>query len=252
MTIPQIKKRSYGYVSNQKKKNNKKEDSDLKKKIKKILIYTFLFLIVFGFLFVTILTAWISKDLPDPNKLTDREIAQSTKIYDKTGTHLLYEIFADEKRTIVELEQIPKNLINGLVATEDTKFYEHKGIRPSSILRSIVVGIFTSKRIGSGASTLTQQLVKNTILTNERSVLRKIKEAIMTIKLEQKYTKDQILKIYFNEIPYGSSNYGVESAAQSYFGKHVSELTLAESATLAGLPQSPSRYLNNLEALQTR
>ncbi|EKE06653.1 MAG: hypothetical protein ACD_18C00310G0007 [uncultured bacterium] len=252
MTIPQIKKRSYGYVSNQKKKNNKKEDSDLKKKIKKILIYTFLFLIVFGFLFVTILTAWISKDLPDPNKLTDREIAQSTKIYDKTGTHLLYEIFADEKRTIVELDQIPKNLINGLVATEDTKFYEHKGIRPFSILRSIIMGVFTKQRIGSGASTLTQQLVKNAILTNEHSILRKLKEAVMTIRLEQKYTKDQILKIYFNEIPYGSTNYGVESAAQSYFGKDVNELNLAESATLAGLPKAPSTYLNNHEALKNR
>src|SRR3989339_1798172 len=252
MTIPQIKKRSYGYVSNQKKKNNKKEDSDLKKKIKKILIYTFLFLIVFGFLFVTILTAWISKDLPDPDKLTDRTVAQSTKIYDKTGTHLLYEIFADEKRTIVELDQIPKNLINGLVATEDTKFYEHKGIRPFSILRSIIMGVFTKQRIGSGASTLTQQLVKNAILTNEHSILRKLKEAVMTIRLEQKYTKDQILKIYFNEIPYGSTNYGVESAAQSYFGKDVNELNLAESATLAGLPKAPSTYLNNHEALKNR
>ena len=255
MPIPQLSKRSYGYVSNQKNKKNKKnknKDNNTTGKLKKFLIYSFLFLAVFGFLSATILTAWVSKDLPDPDKLTDRQVAQSTKIYDRTGNHLLYEIFGDEKRTIVELEQIPKNLINGLVATEDTKFYEHKGIRPSSILRSIVVGIFTSKRIGSGASTLTQQLVKNAILTNERSVLRKIKEAIMTIKLEQKYTKDQILKIYFNEIPYGSSNYGVESAAQSYFGKHVSELNLAESATLAGIPKAPSRYLNDHEALKAR
>ncbi|MFA7314648.1 MAG: penicillin-binding protein [Candidatus Magasanikbacteria bacterium] len=249
MPISQLKKRSYGYVGSH---NKNKKDSDLKKKIKKIFIYSFLFLTIFVFLFITILTAWVSKDLPDPNKLTDRQVAQSTKIYDRTGTHLLYEIFGDEKRTLVELDQIPKNLIDGLVATEDTTFYQHNGIRPLSIIRSIIVGIFTSQKIGSGASTLTQQLVKNAILTNEHSLLRKIKEAIMTLRLEQKYTKDQILKIYFNEIPYGSSNYGVESAAQSYFGKHTSELDLAQSATLAGLPKAPSTYLNNLEALKQR
>ncbi|OIO18539.1 MAG: hypothetical protein COY69_00500 [Candidatus Magasanikbacteria bacterium CG_4_10_14_0_8_um_filter_32_14] len=251
MPIPQLKKRSYGYVGSQKKNKNKKDNTN-KKKINKILIYSFLFLTVFGFLFITILTAWISKDLPDPDKLTDRNIAQSTKIYDRTGTHLLYEIFGDEKRTLVNLDQIPKNLINGLIATEDTTFYQHNGIRPLSILRSIIIGIFTKQRIGSGASTLTQQLVKNAILTNEHSVLRKIKEAILTLKLEQKYTKDQILKIYFNEIPYGSSNYGVESAAESYFGKHTNELSLAESATLAGLPKAPSTYLNDHEALKQR
>lgn len=251
MPIPQLKKRSYGYVGSQKKRRNE-EDSDLKKKIKKFLIYSFLFLTVFGFLFITILTAWISKDLPDPNKLTDRQVAQSTKIYDRTGTHILYEIFGDEKRTLIELDQVPKNLINGLIATEDTSFYQHSGIRPLSILRSIIIGIFTKQHIGSGASTLTQQLVKNAILTDEHSLLRKIKEAIMTIRIEQKYNKDQILKIYFNEIPYGSSNYGVESAAESYFGKHTNELDLAESATLAGLPKAPSTYLNDHEALKKR
>ncbi|PIR78240.1 MAG: hypothetical protein COU28_02725, partial [Candidatus Magasanikbacteria bacterium CG10_big_fil_rev_8_21_14_0_10_36_16] len=103
-------------------------------------------------MFLTILTAWISKDLPDPDKLTDRQVAQSTKIYDRTGDHLLYEIFGDEKRTLIELDQVPKNLINGLIATEDTSFYQHNGIRPLSILRSIVVGIFTKQKIGSGAS----------------------------------------------------------------------------------------------------
>ncbi|MFA7245088.1 MAG: PBP1A family penicillin-binding protein [Candidatus Magasanikbacteria bacterium] len=246
-----IQKRSYGYLNNH-KKNKNNPNSELKKKIKKIILLSTLFLSVFTILFVTILTAWISKDLPDPNKLTDRKIAQSTKIYDRTGQHLLYEIFADEKRTLIEFEQLPKDLINGVVATEDTKFYEHSGIRPLSIFRSIIAGIFTKQRIGSGASTLTQQLVKNAILTNERSVLRKIKEAVMTIRLEQKYTKEQILKIYFNEIPYGSTNYGVESAAQSYFGKKTSELTLAESATLAGIPKAPSKYINDNEALKQR
>ncbi len=206
---------------------------------------------VICFLILTIMVAWASKDLPNPDKLTDRQVAQSTKIYDRTGEHLLYEVFANQKRTLVNLDQIPKDLINGVIATEDTKFYEHKGVRPLSILRAIVYGILPGKRIG-GTSTLTQQLVKNAILTNERSYVRKIKEIILSLRLEQKYNKDQILKIYFNEIPYGSTNYGAESAAQDYFGKHVSELNLQECATMAGLPQAPSKYLNNSDSLKKR
>ncbi|HAT04028.1 MAG TPA: hypothetical protein DCS29_04640 [Candidatus Magasanikbacteria bacterium] len=273
MPIPQLNKRSYGYIGNQNTKKRsffKKNRPNSSKKgswtkvlkktrgtirrhnLKKPILIGGLTLFVFGFLFTTVLFAWASKDLPDPDKLTDRQIAQSTKIYDKTGEHLLYEIFADERRTIVELDNVPQQVIDGVIATEDTTFYEHHGIRPFSILRSILVGLFTNKRVGSGASTLTQQLVKNAILTTERSYVRKLKEVILTFRLEQKYTKDQILKIYFNEIPYGSTNYGIESAAQSYFGKHVSDLTLAESATLAGLPKAPSRYLNDTDALKAR
>ncbi|PIT86501.1 MAG: hypothetical protein COU33_02825, partial [Candidatus Magasanikbacteria bacterium CG10_big_fil_rev_8_21_14_0_10_43_6] len=197
------------------------------------------------------LFAWASKDLPDPDKLTDRHVAQSTKIYDRTGDHLLYEIFTDEKRTLIDLEKIPQHVIDGVIATEDTQFYEHRGVRPLSILRAVVYGVFTNKRV-AGTSTLTQQLVKNAILTNERSLARKAKEIMLSLRLEQKYSKDQILKIYFNEIPYGSTNYGIESAAQSYFGKSASELDLQESATLAGLPKAPTKYLNDGEALKER
>ena len=147
-----------------------------------------------------VMAAWISRDLPDPNRLTELHIAESTKIYDRTGEHLLYEVVAEErpeKRTVVELEQIPKYLIDGVIATEDKSFFEHRGIRPLSMARSIVYGLIGKGRLGSGASTLTQQLVKNTLLTNERSYVRKIKEVILSIRLEQKYTKNQILKIYF-------------------------------------------------------
>ena len=207
--------------------------------------------VVFGFLFATILVAWANKDLPDPDQLTDRKVAQSTKIYDRTGEHVLYEVYSDEKRTLVNLEDIPQYLIDGVIATEDTKFYEHHGVRPLSILRAVFYGVFTSKQIG-GTSTLTQQLVKNAILTNKRSYVRKLKEVILSIRLEQKYTKDQILKIYFNEIPYGSTNYGVESAAQSYFGKTVKDVTLSEAAILAGFPKAPSAYLNDTERLKNR
>ncbi len=197
------------------------------------------------------MVAWASKNLPDPDKLTDRQVAQSTKIYDKSGEHLLYEIYADEKRTIVELEDIPEACVNGVIATEDAKFYEHHGIRPLSILRAIFYGVFTKQRI-AGTSTLTQQLVKNAILTNERTYTRKLKELILSLRMELKYNKDQILKIYFNEIPYGSTNYGIQSAAKSYFDKDVWNLNLQECATLAGLPKQPSYYLNDLEALKNR
>ncbi len=210
-------------------------------------------LVTIGALFIvgTIYTIWISRSLPDPNRLTDRHIAQSTKIYDRTGEHILYEIFTDQRRTIIDIEDIPKNVINGVIATEDTTFYQHHGIRPLSILRAFVVGTFTSKRV-AGTSTLTQQLVKNAILTDERSISRKIKEAILSLRLEQKYSKEQILKIYFNEIPYGSTNYGVEAAAQNYFGKSAKDLNLQESASLAGLPKAPSRYLRDKDALKER
>lgn len=197
------------------------------------------------------LIAWVSRDLPDPNKLTDRHVAQSTKIYDRTGTHLLYEIFGEEKRTIIPLDQIPQDLINGVIATEDSEFYNHHGIRILSFVRSLGTSILTLER-PRGTSTLTQQLVKNAILNNERSYIRKLKEVILSLRLEQKYSKDQILQIYFNEIPYGSTNYGVEAAAQSYFGKSVRELDLQESATLAGIPQRPSVFLRDAEALKNR
>ncbi len=257
MHKPKLNKRSYGYIKGKKKKALKvlkKKRAKLQGRFpnlkRKIFVWTSM-LAVFGLLFLTIFVAWVSKDLPDPDKLTDRQVAESTKIYDKTGEHLLYEIYSDEKRTLVDLDEIPQYLIDGVIATEDTKFYEHKGIRPLSILRAFVYGVFTTKRV-AGTSTLTQQLVKNAILTNERTITRKIKEAVLSVRLEQKYTKDQILKIYFNEIPYGSTNYGVEAASQSYFGKHVSDLSLAEAATLAGIPKAPTTYLNNPERLLER
>jgi 1A family penicillin-binding protein len=222
-----------------------------KAEVRRRLVWGSISAVAFLFVFGTISIAWMSKDLPDPDRLTDRKVAESTKIYDRTGEHLLYEIFTDQRRTIIGFDEIPKDLINAVIATEDTKFYEHKGIRPLSIARAVVFGVFTSRRI-AGTSTLTQQLVKNAILTNERSVVRKVKEAILSIRLEQKYTKNQILKIYFNEIPYGSTNYGVAAAAQNYFGKTVDELELHEIAALAGMPKAPSTYLRKATALEAR
>ncbi len=250
-------KRTYGYVT-RKSRNGQPSDqkqqkfsSDKRKKMIRFFWKLTKYGTIIGFLFFLILTLWSIKDLPDINDLGNRNIHQSTKIYDRTGEHLLHEFYADEKRTIVEFNELPKDLINGVIATEDKSFYTHFGVRPFSIARALVYGALPGRRVG-GTSTLTQQLVKNSILTNERTLFRKAREIILSLLLEQKFSKDEILKIYFNEVGYGSTNYGVESAAQSYFGKHVSDLTLAESATLAGLPQQPTRFLNDLDRLKTR
>ncbi len=232
----------------------------VKKMIKPALI-TLAGLFLFGSVFVW----WVGRSLPDPSKLNSMQVAQSTKIYDRTGTHLLYEIYGDQKRTVVEMNQISDWVKKATVAVEDKDFYNHSGIRVLSIARAgvndivnralAVVGI--KRRTGSGgASTLTQQLVKNTIVGNQSrglaGVYRKIKEAILAIKLERSYSKEDILKLYLNQIPYGSTNYGIESAAQSYFRKSAKDLTLAESATLAGMVQSPSRFLNNPDLFKQR
>lgn len=218
---------------------------------KKTLIKNLVLLAVGGVLLLAILFlglyAWYLRDLPDPNTLITRDVQLSTKIYDRTGEHLLYEIAGDEKRTLVTLADIPDDLEHAVLTAEDQKFYEHHGIDFKGMLRAVLFG-------GSrgGGSTITQQLVKNAILTNEKTFTRKFKEIILSLALEKNFTKDEILQMYFNEIPYGSTNYGIESAAQAYYGKHVSSLTLAESATLAGLPQLPTTYLNNPDLLKAR
>ncbi|MCH8049326.1 PBP1A family penicillin-binding protein [Patescibacteria group bacterium] len=208
------------------------------------------------FLFATIvflgLFAWISRDLPDPNSLTTRELAQSTKIYDRTGEHLLYEIAGDEKRTLVKIDQIPEYVKWATVAAEDRKFYEHGGIDVKGIFRALLFNVSTLDPTGQGGSTITQQLIKNAILTNEQTYTRKIKEILLALALERRYTKDEILQLYLNEIPYGSTNYGIQSASQSYFGKNVEKLSIAEAATITGLPKAPTMLLNDLEKLKQR
>jgi len=196
--------------------------------------------------------AWVSRDLPDPNSLSNREIAQSTKIYDRSGEHLLYEIAGDQKRTLVTLEQIPSHVLEATLTAEDRDFYTHSGIDPTGILRAALFNVATLDPTGQGGSTITQQLVKNAILTNEQTYTRKLKELVLAIALERRYTKDEILQLYLNEIPYGSTNYGIESAALSYFEKNASELTIAEAATLAALPKAPTTYLNDPEKLLMR
>ncbi|MBU0540158.1 PBP1A family penicillin-binding protein [Patescibacteria group bacterium] len=194
-----------------------------------------------GSLAITILFAWYSRGLPDPDTLLRRNIPQSTKIYDRTGEVLLYEIHGDEKRTLIKLEDVPDIMIWATVAVEDKTFYSHKGLNLKRIFKAILVDVLQGKK-AQGASTLTQQFIKNAVLTNEKSFDRKLKEMILALQIERVYNKDQILQMYFNEIPYGSTLYGVESAAQSYFGKQAKDLTLDEAALLAALPQAPDYY----------
>ena len=182
----------------------------------------------------------LSQGLPQPDKLINREIAESTKIYDRTGETILYEIHGDQKRTLVDLKDIPTNVQKATIAVEDKNFYTHGGFSVMAIARTAITNILFNKK--AGGSTLTQQFVKNAVLSNEKKYTRKIKELILSYKLENEFSKDQILQMYLNEIPYGSSAYGVEAASQFYFGKGVKETNLAEAAILAALPQGPSRY----------
>lgn len=223
--------------------------------LKKLAIFVIL-LSVLGFIFGTAAIAWISRDLPDPNKLAERQIAQSTKIYDRTGEHVLYEIYTDQKRTLVKLDQMNPILPKAVVAIEDKHFFEHNGIRYISILRAAVSNLLGTSSGGGGASTITQQLIKNAIIGDKKDIIsrvtRKIKELVLAPRLEKKYPKDQILQMYLNEIPFGSTNYGVEAASQTYFHKSSKDITLGEAATLAGMIQRPSYYMNNLDALKDR
>ncbi len=200
------------------------------------------------------IVAWFSKQLPDPNNLAERQIAETTKIYDRTGKVLLYEIHGAEKRTSIELADISPYAIHATVAVEDRNFYNHHGLSFRGIARAIYTDITTGGK-AQGGSTITQQFIKNAVLSNEKTYTRKIKEIVLALELERRFSKDDILKFYLNEIPYGSVAYGIETASQTFFGKPAKDLTLSESTILAALPQAPTRYSpygNNKEALLDR
>ncbi len=185
---------------------------------------------------------WASTlDIPNLQSIDQRKVLQSTKIYDRTGKVVLYDVNQDVKRTVVPLSEIAETVPKALIAIEDTAFYTHKGVRPLAILRAFIANIF-SFGISQGGSTITQQVVKNTLLTGDKTPTRKLKEIILALKLEQKYSKDEILALYLNESPWGGSMYGVEEASQSFYGKSAKDVDLAESAYLAALPKAPSYY----------
>ncbi len=219
------------------KRHSYRKHFSLAKKIIAISIST-------GFILLGISAVWISTfKIPDFKSFDARKIVESTKIYDRTGEILLYDINQGTKRTVVPFENISRNLKNATVAIEDSEFYQHYGIQPKAILRAILVNLrLKAGYVGQGGSTLTQQVVKNSILTGDKTITRKLKEWVLSMKLERVMTKEQILSLYLNETPYGGNIYGVEEAGRSFFGKKASSLSLAESAYIAALPQAPSFY----------
>jgi len=179
------------------------------------------------------------KDLPRPEKFTESEIPQSTKIYDRTGKVMLYEIAGDEKRTFVPLSQVSPLIQKAVVAAEDQNFYRHLGVDLRAIGRAVLYDL-KIKEAAQGASTISQQLIRNYFLTANKTLKRKTREAVLTLELERRYSKDQILEWYLNLVPFGSNLYGVETAAEAFFGKSAAELSLSQATALAALIKSPS------------
>ncbi len=218
---------------------------------KTIFVWVFgLFFLVGGAVFLWAATLQI----PDLSTIETLKTEQSVKIYDRTGTVVLYDLNKNAQRTIIPIDQISKNIQNATIAIEDPSFYQHKGIEVVAIDRAIFLDLPTLTA-SQGGSTLTQQVVKNTILTNDKTLTRKLKEWVLSLKLERVLTKDQILGLYLNGAPYGGSVYGAEQASQTFFGKHASDVSLAEAAYLAGVLPAPtfySPYGNHRAALDAR
>lgn len=206
-------------------------------RLKRRLTLATIFLAVLGILAYSYFA--IFRGLPSPHDLEKREPEISTKIYDRNG-NLLFKIYKDQNRTIVPLSQIPPHVRLATLAAEDAEFYSHPGFSIRGIFRAMVTDFQTGSQ--QGGSTITQQLVKNTLLSPEKTIIRKIKELVLSIEVEATFTKDQILEMYLNEVSYGGTAYGIEEASQEYFGKNVQDLDLAEAALLAGLPKSPTAY----------
>lgn len=196
-------------------------------------------IILVGIVSVVGLFFWISRELPAPNKLVTADDNSNTRIYDRNGV-LLYSFYLNENRTYVPLSQIPKYLQEGSIAIEDKNFYQNQGFSVEGMLRAIR-NMLLGEGLQSG-STITQELVKNVLLTDQQTIDRKLKELILAVEVTQIYPKNEILELYLNDIGYGGPAVGVEAAAEEYFGKHVKDLDLAQSAFLAGLPQSPTYY----------
>ena len=216
------------------------------------IIFIWLFIL---FLLITIGSfVYLAKDLPSAESLTERHLTESTKIYDRTGKIILYDVHGEEKRTVIPFTEIPQYLKNATIVTEDANFYHHFGLDFKGIIRAFLADL-KGQQVSQGGSTITQQFIKNAILTSERTLGRKIKEAILAIEMEIKYSKDEILNFYLNQVPYGSNAYGVEAAAQTFFNKNAKDLTLGECAILAALTRATtyySPYGSHLEELKAR
>lgn len=205
-----------------------------------VLKYLF-YLFLAGCVLLLFLFFYYTYDLPRPEKFTESPFIQSTKIYDRTGKILLYDIYGDEKREIVSFTQISDNLKHAILASEDARFYEHNGVDFESIIRAILIDL-KLQSVSQGASTITQQLIRSVYLTRQKTIGRKIREVVLSLEIERRYSKDQIFEWYLNQIPLGGSIYGVEAASQTYFKKSSSDLSLAEAATLTAMIKAPSYY----------
>lgn len=227
-----------------------KAKSGFKQTLAKLIVILFgvgIFFVAIGMVVLSLYLKNLEKALPDPNKLIERDTQLSTQIFDRNGS-LLYTFYGDENREFVKLDEIPAHLKWAILSAEDIGFYQHKGIDVLGLTRAVL------QRIGllegySGASTITQQLVKKTLQSdavgtelNSLDELQKVQQILLSLQVEQKFTKDEILQLYMNEIFMGGVNYGFQSASKAYFGKDVRKLTLAESALLAGLIQAPGTY----------
>src|ERR687887_772801 len=200
------------------------------------------------------LYAYYARDLPDPGSLSRRQLFQTARIFDRNGK-LLQEIDdpSGGRRILVHLADVPAVMRGATIAAEDASFYDNPGFDVRAVLRATYQWLRNGSP-QSGASTITQQLVKNTLLGPEQTAERKIKEAFLAMELTRRYTKDQILEMYLNEILYGNRAYGIEAASETYFGKPARDLSLSEASLLAGLPQAPSYYdpYSNLQAAKER
>ena len=220
----------------------------------KRLVLGFVVVLLIGGIWLSLTVVSITKELPRPEKISDIKPTQSTKIYDRTGQVLLYEIHGEQNRTVVTSDQIPLYAKQATIAIEDQNFYTHKAFDVRAIIRALFVNL-RSGTAAQGGSTITQQLAKNVFLSPEKTIKRKLKELVLAYWIEQRYTKDEILTLYLNQVSYGSNAYGIQSAAQIYFVKDVSSLSLAEAAVLASLVKAPSYYSpwgSHIEELMAR
>ncbi|MCX6738231.1 MAG: PBP1A family penicillin-binding protein [Candidatus Parcubacteria bacterium] len=216
------------------------ENSSLKRFLKRIGLFFLFSIIILVFIGLSVFI-YIAKDLPRPEVFTERAQIMPTRIYDRTGETLLRTIYGEEKRELVALSDVPDPLIKAVLAAEDDNFYNHHGVDLKGVIRAILVD-FRLKQPAQGASTITQQLIRSTFLSSEKSATRKIRELVLTLELERRYSKNQILEWYLNQIPFGPNIYGVGEASRTFFGKSVKDITLPEAAVIAAMIQAPSYY----------
>ena len=202
---------------------------------KLVLILVILLIFGIGFFF------YVIRNLPNAEEITQRRVVESTKIYDRTGEVMLYEIHGEEKRTVIAPEDIPDFMRYATVSVEDNAFYSHPAFDWRGIVRSVMVDLLKGGAV-QGGSTITQQLARTAFLSPEKTITRKLRELTLAWRLEQYYSKDEILNLYLNQVPYGGNSYGIEAASQTYFNKTAKDLTLGETAMLASLTKAPTYY----------